>query len=193
MRLLSLSEASIRPRAGRRQFELLSGNLVFQFRIPPSFPMLSPGARRRRGRSRGSSRGLRGRRRRVAYSTFNAGHFLYKQILKTLCRKSIFSNSPMSNATLRQTATYTCTKNVCLSILAAAALHGEEAGEAEDEEDELTDHCGCGEAQVGTGAFILSISLNAENKLLIVTFNIWHRYSRQWSVRAVPFSPTDPL
>ena len=53
-------------------------------------------------------------------------------------------------------------ENVRLSILAAAALHGEEAGEAEDEEDELTDHCGCGEAQVGTGAFILSISLNAE-------------------------------
>ena len=84
-------------------------------------------------------------------------------------------------------------KNVCLSILAAAALHGEEAGEAEDEEDELTNHYGCGEAQVGTGAFILSISINAENKLLTVTCNIWHRYSRQWSVRAVPFSPTHTL
>ena len=59
----------------------------------------------------------------------------------------------MSNATLRQTATYTCTKNVFLSILAAAALHGEEAGEAKDEEVQRADHYGGGEAQIGTGAF----------------------------------------
>ena len=58
----------------------------------------------------------------------------------------------MSNATLRQTATYTCTKNVCLSIHAAAALHGEEAGEAEDEEVQRADHYGGGEEQIGTGA-----------------------------------------
>ena len=61
----------------------------------------------------------------------------------------------MSNATLRQTATPTCTKNVCLSILAAAALHGEEAGEAEDEEVQRADHYGGGEAQIGTGALSL--------------------------------------
>ena len=59
----------------------------------------------------------------------------------------------MSRATLRHTATCsTCVANWCLSVRTAAALHGEEAGEAEDEEVQRADHYGGGEAQIGTGA-----------------------------------------
>ena len=65
----------------------------------------------------------------------------------------------MSSATLRKTATRsTCVANLCLSILAAAALHGEEPGEAEDGEDKRADrHCS-GEVQIGTGALSLYLS-----------------------------------
>ena len=55
-------------------------------------------------------------------------------------------------------------KIVSLSSLAAAALHGEEAGEAEDEEVQRADHYGGGEAQIGTGALSLFISLDAGEK-----------------------------
>ena len=51
---------------------------------------------------------------------------------------------------------------MCLSVLAAAALHGEEAGEAKDEGEERTSvHC-CGEVRIGTRALILEISRSAE-------------------------------
>ena len=44
-----------------------------------------------------------------------------------------------------------CGANLCLSILAAAALHAEERGEAEDEEEERTNRQshGCGEVPIG--------------------------------------------
>ena len=51
-------------------------------------------------------------------------------------------------------------KIVSLSSLAAAALHGEEAGEAEDEEVQRADHYGGGEAQIGTGALSLFITIH---------------------------------
>ena len=70
-----------------------------------------------------------------------------------------FLNPPMSSATLRRTATRsTCVANLCLSILAAAALHGEEPGEAEDEDDKRTDRHDCSSVQIGTGALILKYS-----------------------------------
>ena len=69
----------------------------------------------------------------------------------------------MNKAPLRQRATRcTCVANLCLSILVAAALHGEEAGEAKDEGEELTSvHC-CGEVRIGTRALILETSRSAE-------------------------------
>ena len=63
---------------------------------------------------------------------------------------------------------------LCLSILAAAALHGEEPGEAEDGEDERADrHCS-GEVQIGAGALSPYLS-NCEKKF--GSLDIWRRYS----------------
>ena len=66
----------------------------------------------------------------------------------------------MSRATVRERATCsTCVANLRLSIL-AAALHGEETGEAENEHDDRAGgHCS-GEVQIPTGAFMLQFSLN---------------------------------
>ena len=64
----------------------------------------------------------------------------------------------MNRATLRQTAARsTCVANLKLSILAAAALHAQEGGEAEDEEEERTNRHGCGEVPIG--ASFLSLEL----------------------------------
>ena len=69
----------------------------------------------------------------------------------------------MSSATLRKTATRsTCVANLCLSILAAAALHGEEPGEAEHEEDERTDGHGYGEVQIEVHGALAKIAKSSE-------------------------------
>ena len=62
-----------------------------------------------------------------------------------------FADYSLSNATtLRHTvARSTCVANLNLSILAAAALHAQERGEAEDEEQKRTNRHGCGEVPIG--------------------------------------------
>ena len=88
-----------------------------------------------------------------------------------LCRILFFesANQPRNKATLRQTAARSaCVANLCLSILAAAALQGEEPGEAEDGEDERADrHCS-GEVQIGAGALSLYLS-NCEKKVWLTS------------------------
>ena len=65
-------------------------------------------------------------------------------------RKCFFEPAKLRRVTLHETATCgTCIANVCLSVSTAAALHGEEAGEAGDEHQDRTDrHC-CGEVRIG--------------------------------------------
>ena len=77
-----------------------------------------------------------------------------------LCRGLSFesANQPTSRATLHQTAARSaCVANLCLSILAAAALHGEERGEAEDDEEKRTHRHGCGELPIGFSFLSLHI------------------------------------
>ena len=71
-----------------------------------------------------------------------------------------FTEYSLSNpATLRQTAARnTCVANLNLSILAAAALHAQERGEAEDEEEKRTNRHGCGEVPIGASFLSLVLS-----------------------------------
>ena len=64
----------------------------------------------------------------------------------------------MNRATLRQTAARSaCVANLCLSILAAAALHAEKRGEAENDEEKRTHRHGCGERPIGVSFLSLHI------------------------------------
>ena len=67
--------------------------------------------------------------------------------------------------TLRQTATCAeCAANVCLSILAAAALHGEEAGEAEDGDQDRADGHRCREVRIGKLSLLQRLHPSSEMK-----------------------------
>ena len=71
------------------QAPMLTGRMCTQARADSLGSSASRILRRRRGRSGSGSRGLRGRRRRVAYSIFNSGYFLYKRIsFQPLAEKS---------------------------------------------------------------------------------------------------------
>ena len=66
----------------------------------------------------------------------------------------------MNRATLCQTAARSaCVANLCLSLLAAAALHAEERGEAEDEEEGRTNRTACGEVPIGASLLSLEPEL----------------------------------
>ena len=67
-----------------------------------------------------------------------------------------------------------CGANVCLSILAAAALHAEERGEAEDEEEKRTNRHGCGEVPIG--ASFLSLYIPPREKCSHASIGIDSRY-----------------
>ena len=56
-----------------------------------------------------------------------------------------------------------CGANLCLSILAAAALYDEEPGEAEDGEDARTNRHGFGEVPIGVSSLRQYIPLHTRN------------------------------
>ena len=98
----------------------------------------------------------------------------------------------MNRATLRQTAARSgCVANLCLSILAAAALRGEERGEAEDSEDERADrHCS-GEVQFGTGALRLRICISLSAKKTFCSRESGRQYNRDWAAQSLACLPAD--
>ena len=95
----------------------------------------------------------------------------------------------MNSATLRQAATCSmCVAYLCLSILAAAALRGEEHGEAEDSEDERADrHCSGEES----GALRHRVCISLTAKKMRCYLESGRQYNRSWAAQSVACLPAD--